>query len=637
MPETSTTAAPATDVPTTMAATPTTAAGPPVAADTPAGLAAQIAEVERAIRDPATADAAMARVGNTQQLAYRRLSAREEWQAEVLALVPPDVGPIADANLRAATDLTRQAAADAAAHGGGTPEPPDWRIVAPPPPAELLAEYRSAEAATGAPWEYLATIHFVVTRMGRIRGNSVAGAQGPMQFIPTTWDIAAAERRLKCDGPDADMGVMRSGGNGMIEPASECDPVGADLSPRRRLRLRVRTFVILAAATALLMPLVWHDVVPSVVSLAVTSQDPGPPVEIPTSTVVEEPTTTTTPLQVIAGPAQTTTTAKTAASPTTTAPKPVSSSSALPVPPLPVTPPPVSVPPPSPSVTLFPLPTPASQPMGIVSGPDGNLWFTEGNRDVVGRISPQGAITEFPTPTKGSQPSAITVGPDRNLWFTEMSGNKVARITPSGAVTEYAIPTAYSYPMGGITTGPDGALWFTEWNAGKVARVDLAGQVTEFAAGTDTPGQIVAGRDGNLWFTGSGGSLWRISPSGTTGRVGVGDLTGVWALTVDRAGNLWYAGSNSDTGRVGRRDPSGRVTEFTIPGRDLSFNGIVEGPDGAIWLTQGSRNTILRLAQDGTLTTYSAPSPMSIAAGPDGNIWFTSGTNGNAIGKIGIA
>jgi hypothetical protein len=171
------------------AATTTTVAGPPVAADTPAGLAAQAAEVERAIRDPATPGAALARIGHTRQLAYRRLSAREEWQGELLALVPPDVAPVADANLRAATDLTRKAAADAAAHGGGTTEPPNWRIVAPPPPPELLAEYRSAEAATGAPWEYLAAIHFVETRMGRIRGNSVAGAQGPMQFIPTTWDI----------------------------------------------------------------------------------------------------------------------------------------------------------------------------------------------------------------------------------------------------------------------------------------------------------------------------------------------------------------------------------------------------------------------------------------------------------------
>jgi virginiamycin B lyase len=55
-----------------------------------------------------------------------------------------------------------------------------------------------------------------------------------------------------------------------------------------------------------------------------------------------------------------------------------------------------------------------------------------------------------------------------------------------------------------------------------------------------------------------------------------------------------------------------------------------------MWLALGARNTILRLALDGTLTTFSAPSPMRITAGPDGNIWFTSGS-GNAIGRIKIA
>jgi streptogramin lyase len=269
-----------------------------------------------------------------------------------------------------------------------------------------------------------------------------------------------------------------------------------------------------------------------------------------------------------------------------------------------------------------------------VSGPDGNLWFTEGNREVVGRISPQGVITEFRTPTPLSQPSAITVGPDRNLWVTEMTANKVARITPSGAITEYGVPTASSAPRD-IASGPDGALWFTEWNTATIGRVDLAGNMTEFAAGIDTPDQIVAGPDGNLWFTGWQ-SLWRISPSGTRSPVAVGDFTGMLAITVDRTGNLWYAGSTADTDRVIRRDPSGRVTAFTIPGRN-SFKDIVEGPDGAMWLTQPNVNAIVRLSLNGTVTTYSAPSPVSIAAGPDGNIWFTSGTNGNAIGRITIA
>lgn len=438
---------------------------------------------------------------------------------------------------------------------------------------------------------------------------------------------------------------MGNGDSG-IEPTIE-----SGAGSRTRPRLPVRTVVLLAVSTALLMPVVGHAVAPSVVALAVTAGESQPPVEAPPSRAVDEPTTTaalvpvsippattTAPLQVSAGPASTTTTAaKAVASPTTTSPKSSATSATLPLLPLPVPLPPVSVPPPSPSVTLFPLPTPASQPMGIVSGPDGNLWFTEGNRDVVGRITPQGTITEFPTPTKGSQPTVITVGPDRNLWFTEIAGNKVARMTPSGAVTEYALPTAYGFPLHGITTGPDGALWFTLHNAGKIGRVDLGGQVTEFAAGTDTPGQIVAGRDGNLWYTGSGGgaSLWRMSPGGSTSAVAVGDLTAVSALTVDRAGNLWYAGSNPDTGRVGRRDAAGRVTEFAIPGRYLSFTGMVEGPDGAMWLSHG--NTILRLAHDGTLTSFSAPSPMRITSGPDGNIWFTSGTNGNAIGRIRVA
>jgi membrane-bound lytic murein transglycosylase B len=37
------------------------------------------------------------------------------------------------------------------------------------------------------PWYFLASINLVETRMGRIHGLSTAGAQGPMQFLPSTW------------------------------------------------------------------------------------------------------------------------------------------------------------------------------------------------------------------------------------------------------------------------------------------------------------------------------------------------------------------------------------------------------------------------------------------------------------------
>jgi hypothetical protein len=73
----------------------------------------------------------------------------------------------------------------------GTPRStlPAWRIQPPPPPDVLRNHYAEGEAATGVPWTLLAAVHLVETRMSRIQGDSSAGAQGPMQFLPSTWAI----------------------------------------------------------------------------------------------------------------------------------------------------------------------------------------------------------------------------------------------------------------------------------------------------------------------------------------------------------------------------------------------------------------------------------------------------------------
>src|SRR5919204_255205 len=36
-------------------------------------------------------------------------------------------------------------------------------------------------------WRLLAAINLVESAFGRLRNDSVAGAQGPMQFMPSTW------------------------------------------------------------------------------------------------------------------------------------------------------------------------------------------------------------------------------------------------------------------------------------------------------------------------------------------------------------------------------------------------------------------------------------------------------------------
>jgi membrane-bound lytic murein transglycosylase B len=177
-----TVAAPTTVTP----APPTTGAvtAPPTTLSPAAALAAQLVAAETAIRDPATQEADIAAAGQSQQEAYRALAKHPEWDSEALALVPAVLRPTVEANLTAAREIQ-------ALNGEVDPARPlpHWRIVAPEPPSVLLPLYKEAGAAYGVPWQYLAAIHLVETRMGRIRGDSVAGARGPMQFIPSTWEI----------------------------------------------------------------------------------------------------------------------------------------------------------------------------------------------------------------------------------------------------------------------------------------------------------------------------------------------------------------------------------------------------------------------------------------------------------------
>jgi len=167
--------------------------------------------VEAAIRDPDVSGAQLAWMGHLQQLAYGRLVDFPDWKDTVLAALPEQTREAVKASLDAGKQLRAIVA----------PIPktlPDWKIVEPAPIDELVGYYREAEAEFGVSWYYLAAIHLVETRVGRIRGLSSAGAQGPMQFMPGTWAIygkgdinnardaiMAAGRYLKAAGAPANM------------------------------------------------------------------------------------------------------------------------------------------------------------------------------------------------------------------------------------------------------------------------------------------------------------------------------------------------------------------------------------------------------------------------------------------------
>jgi soluble lytic murein transglycosylase-like protein len=55
------------------------------------------------------------------------------------------------------------------------------------PLSALRSYYLQAQQTYGVDGSYLASINFIESNFGRINGPSSAGAQGPMQFLPSTW------------------------------------------------------------------------------------------------------------------------------------------------------------------------------------------------------------------------------------------------------------------------------------------------------------------------------------------------------------------------------------------------------------------------------------------------------------------
>jgi membrane-bound lytic murein transglycosylase B len=113
-----------------------------------------------------------------QQRIHRLLSSRPRLAKAVLARLPGRIAAHARATIRARRKLAPLA----------TPQPlKAFRTGSPEPAGRLLKHYREAQRRFGVSWRVLAAVNLVESAFGRMRNHSTAGAQGPMQFIPSTW------------------------------------------------------------------------------------------------------------------------------------------------------------------------------------------------------------------------------------------------------------------------------------------------------------------------------------------------------------------------------------------------------------------------------------------------------------------
>lgn len=120
-------------------------------------------------------------LGLKKQKMMRVLVRKQRLADKVLAKLPPGLRLEAKRNIKASRDLYKLT---------NPVKRKDVRMKTSKadPPKKLIRYYKEAQRRFGVPWTILAAINLVESRMGRINGPSSAGALGPMQFMPATWD-----------------------------------------------------------------------------------------------------------------------------------------------------------------------------------------------------------------------------------------------------------------------------------------------------------------------------------------------------------------------------------------------------------------------------------------------------------------
>lgn len=236
------------------------------------------------------------------------------------------------------------------------------------------------------------------------------------------------------------------------------------------------------------------------------------------------------------------------------------------------------------------LPTGSNQPVGldvgefqfrITEGPDGNIWFTQPNANIIGKFETDDEIlTEYIYSDSDVEPHAIAAGPDGNIYFMDLPGGLTGMDTDGTIFGN--IPSLYGYSL---VSGADGSLWVGGSDVYKfgsddsLSTYDIQGRVVK----------LINGANNDVWLSQNGGHLTNIS---NTGVVKVYETPGfqAWNLTIDANNNVWYKDTGSNK-IYALNTATGNISSYLLTESERYFLtwDIAAGPDGNLWFTDNGK------------------------------------------------
>jgi len=200
---------------------------------------------------------------------------------------------------------------------------------------------------------------------------------------------------------------------------------------------------------------------------------------------------------------------------------------------------------------------PKSAPHGVIVGPDGAPWITDGGQNAIVRVDPKTrAVRVWPLPNDVDYANLNTLTFDLKgrVWFTGQSGYYGRLVPDTGDMKVWKAPGGRG-PYG-IATTPGGDVYYASLAGNHIARIDTeSGEATVIEPPTRDQG-----------------------------------ARRVWS---DSHGRIWVSYWN--TGHVGMYDPASRAwREWKLPGnRPRAYSVWVDSQD-KVWLTEWTANAIVK-------------------------------------------
>ena len=245
----------------------------------------------------------------------------------------------------------------------------------------------------------------------------------------------------------------------------------------------------------------------------------------------------------------------------------------------------------------FPVPE-AQRSRDVTACSDGvTMWFNCQGNGKLGRLDPRDGSYKLIDLGPGSAPHGVIVGPDGAAWVTDGGQNAIVRVDNDHKVTVFKLPIKDYANLNTAAFDKTGIYWFTG-QSGYHGRLDPKSgdmQVLKSPGGRGSYGMTVTPK-GDVWYASlAGNHIAKIDLK--TGNARVVEPTtpnqGARRVWSDSKGQLWVSEWNS--GNVSVHDPAdGSWRTWRLPGeRPRTYSVYVDDKD-KVWLTDFGGNAIVR-------------------------------------------